>query len=191
MAQNATNIHVGPGRIWFGVTAPVTGAPPTLMAHTAGVPASGTEVGHTSGNTVITFQNVKADIDSEQAFGVVDTYATGQTLEITMTLQERVYAILQKLFEGLGSATAAGYDLFYGGGPLSSVPSFAVMISSPRRDDNTKYEVFVGYRMQMVSPVPITYSRTERSMIVATLRGTHDTARTVGDQLFQFYREKP
>lgn len=191
MAQNATNIHVGPGRIWFGITAPTTGTPPTLMSHTAGVPASGTEVGHTSGDTVITFQNVKSDIDSEQSFGIVDTYATGQTLEITMTLQERVYNIMQTLFEGLGSVNDAAYDLFYGGGPLSSVPSIAVMISSPRRDNNAKFEVFVGYRMQMVSPVPITYSRVNRSMIAATLRGTHDSSRSVGDQLFQFYREKP
>jgi hypothetical protein len=189
MAQNAQNIHVGPGRIWFGVTAPTTGNPPTLMTHTAGVPASGTEVGHTSGNTVATFQNVKSDINSEQSFGVVDTYATGQTLEVTMTLQERVYAILQKLFEGAGSDTQAGYDLFYAGGPIA-VPSYAVMISSPLRQDPTKFEVFVGYRMQLVSPLPLTFSRTDVSMIPVTLRGTHDSSRNVGDQLFQWYREK-
>lgn len=189
MAQDATKIHVGPARIWFGVTAPATGTPPTLMAHTAGVPATGTEVGHTNGNTVVTFQNVKADINSEQSFGIVDTYATGQSLEITMTLQERVYAILQKLFEGIGSATTANEDLFYGGGPIA-VPSFAVMLSSPLRQDPTLFEVFVGYRMQLTSPVPLTYSRTDVSMIAVTLRGTHDTARNVGDQLFQFYREK-
>lgn len=188
MAQDASKIHVGPGRIWFGVTAPATGTPPTLMSHTAGVPASGTEVGHTTGDTVVTFSNTKADINSEQTFGVVGTYVTGQTLEITMTLQERVYAILQKLFEGTGSATAGGYDLFYGGGPVS-VPSFAVMISSPLRQDNTKFEVFVGYNMELVSPVVITYSRTNVSTIPITLRGVHATTRNVGDQLFQFYRE--
>jgi hypothetical protein len=189
VAQNAANIHVGPARFFFGVTAPATGAPPTLMAHTAGVPASGTEVGHTSGNSVVTFQNAKSDINSEQTFGVIATYVTAQTLEITLTLQERVYTILQKLFEGVGSATAGGYDLFYGGGPVS-VPSFAVMLSSPLRTDNTKYEVFVGYKMELVSPVTLTYSRTDVSLIPVTLRGVHDTTRTVGDQLFQFYREK-
>lgn len=190
MAQNAANIHVGPGRIWFGITAPTTGTPPTLMTHTAGVPASGTEVGHTSGNTVVTFQNTKSDINSEQTFGVVGTYNTAQTVEITMTLQERVYSIFQKLFEGAGSATAAGYDLFYAGGPIS-VPSFAMMISSPRRDDATKFEVFVAYKVELVSPITLTYSRTEVSMVPVTLRGVHDTARNVGDQLLQFYREKP
>lgn len=189
MAQNANNIHVGPGRIFMGVTAPTTGTPPTLMAHTAGVPASGTEVGHTSGNTVITFENTKSDINSEQSFGIVDTYATGQTLQVTFTLQERVYSILQKLFEGIGSDTQAGYDLFYGGGPIA-VPSFAVMVSSPLRTDTTKFEVFVGYRMQMNAAFPITYSRTDVSMVAVTLRGTHDSSRNVGDQLFQWYREK-
>ena len=189
MAQDANNIHVGPGRIWFGITAPATGAPPTLMSHTAGVPASGTEVGHTNGNTTVTFQNVKSDINSEQTFGVVGTYVTAQTLEMTMTLQERVYAILQRLFEGVGSVDDAAYILFYGGGPVS-VPSFSVMISSPLRQDNTKYEVFIGYKMEVVSAVPLTYSRTEVSMIAVTLRGVHDSTRTVGDQLFQFYREK-
>jgi hypothetical protein len=189
LAQNAANIHVGPGRIWFGVTAPATGTPPTLMGHTAGVPATGTEVGHTNGNTVVTYSNVKSDINSEQTFGVVGTYNTGQTLEITMTLQERVAAILQKLFEGAGYATAGGYDLYFGGGPVS-VPSFTVMISSPLRTDNTKFEVFVGYKMELVSAITLTYSRTDVSMIPVTLRGVHDTSRNVGDQLYQFYREK-
>lgn len=159
------------------------------MTHTAGVPASGTEVGHTTGDTVATFENVKSDINSEQSFGIVDTYVTGQNLTVTMTLMERVYSILQKLFEGVGSATAGGYDLFYGGGPVS-VPSFSVMISSPLRQDNTKFEVFVGYRMQLSSPIPLTYSRTTVSQVAVTLRGTHDSTRNVGDQLFQWYREK-
>lgn len=189
MAQDATKIHVGPGRIWFGVTAPATGNPPTLMTHTAGVPASGTEVGHTSGNSVITFQNVKSDILSEQSFGVVDTYPTTQSLEVTLTVQERVYAVLTKLFEGVGTVTDGSKDLFYAGGPIT-VPSFAVMLTSPLRTDNTKFEVFVGYRMQMAAPVTLTYSRTDVSMVAVTLRGTHDTSRNVGDQLFQWFREK-
>ena len=189
MAQDADKIHIGPGRIFFGVTNPTTGTPhPSLMSHTAGVPASGTEVGHTTGDTVVTFQNVKSDIDSEQAFGVVGTYATGQTLEMTFTVQERVYAILQKLFEGVGSDTQAGYHLFHGGGPIT-VPSFGVMISSPRRTDTTLFEVFVGYKMEMVSPVTLTYSRATRSLIPVTLRGVHDTARDVNDQLFQYVIE--
>ena len=189
MAQTAANIHVGPGRIFFGVTAPATGTPPTLMSHTAGVPASGVEVGHTSGPTVVTFENVKSDINSEQSFGIVDTYATGQTFTMTFTAMERTYATLQKLFEGLGSEDEAGYEMYYGGGPIS-VPSFSVMISSPLRQDVSKFEFLVGYRMQMAAPVPLTYSRTEVSMVAVTLRGTHDSARNVGDQLFQLVREK-
>lgn len=189
MAQDATKIHVGPGRVWFGVTAPTTGTPPTLMTHTAGVPASGTEVGHTSGNTVVTFQNTKSDINSEQTFGIVGTYNTAQTVEVTLTLQERVYAILQKLFEGAGTATAGGYDLFYVGGPIS-VPSFAMMISSPLRTDNTKFEIVVLYKVELVSPITLTYSRTDVSMIPVTCRGVHDTTRNVGDQLMQWIREK-
>lgn len=160
------------------------------MTHTAGVPSTGTEVGHTNGNTVINFANVKSDINSEQTFGVVGTYTTAQTLEVTMTLQERVYGILQKLFEGVGSANASGYSLFYAGGPVS-VPSFSIMISSPLRTDNTKFEVFVGYKMEMTSPITLTYSRTDVSMIAVNMRGVHDTTRTVGDQLMQWYREKP
>lgn len=189
MAQDASKIHVGPARIWLGTTQPTTGAPPTLAGHTAGVPATGTEVGHTTGATTVTFQNVKSDIDSEQSFGIVDTYITAQTLEMTMTVQERNYGILGRIFEGLGSVDDGSKTLIYGGGP-ANVASFTAFISSPLRQDNTKFEVFMGYRMQVVSPAPLTYSRTDRSTIPMTLRGTHDTARVVGDQLFQFYREK-
>lgn len=189
MAQDASKIHVGAGRIFVGVTAPATGAPPTLMAHTAGVPASGTEVGHTTGTSTFTYTPTKSDIMSEQALGVVDTFVATESASLTFTIQERTYLALKAAFDAIGAVDDVSKTLFYGGG-IYSVFSQAVMLTSRLRNAPTKYEVLVIYKSQSMDAVPLAYTRTEASTVSVTLRGVHDTARTEGDQLFQWFREK-
>jgi hypothetical protein len=189
LAQDATKIHIGAGFIYIGVTAPATGTPPTLMAHTAGVPATGTEVGHTQGNSTFTYTPTKGDITSEQAFGVVDTYVNTETAELAFTIKERNYAAMKMAFDNIGTVTDGAKDLFYAGG-VYTVASQAVMLVSRQRNAPTKYEVIVLYKAQSMDPVPIMYGRTAESTIGVRLRGVHDTSRNQGDQLFQWYREK-
>lgn len=191
MAQDAAKIHVGAARIWLQATAPATGNPPTLTPHTDGVPTAGTpvEAGHTTGVTTVTYTPTKVDIDSEQAFGVVDTYVSTETVEVTFTIQERNYAALKLAFDAIGNVDDGTKTLFFAGG-VYAVTSQCVILTSRRRNDATKFEVVTIYKAQSLEPVTLGYSRTERSTIPVRIRGVHDTTRTVGDQLFQWYREK-
>ena len=192
MAQNANNIEVGAGRIWIGGVAPATGTPPTLAVHTSGVPSSPqtgfTEVGHTFGDAVFSTSGSYQDIESEQAFGIVDTYVDGQMCELTFVAQERVYLLLKTLFDGVGTVTDGSKHLFYGGGAFT-VASQTVMLTAVQRKAPTKYEILTIYKAQSVSGIKLTYSRKNVGRYEVKLRGVHDTSRSVGDQLYQFFRE--
>lgn len=190
MAQSESNIHIGAGRIWLGVTAPASGAPPTLMGHTNGVPATGTEVGHTEGNAVFTYKPTKDTIPSEQALSVVGVFTTDEMCQLTFKAQERVYQVLRAAFDSIGTVSDGSKDLFYGGGLTITPLTQAIMLSSARRDIAAKYEVLVIYKAVNMEGVEISYGKATRSTYQITLRGLADTTRTIGDQLFQWYREK-
>lgn len=193
MGQNANNIHIGAARIFIGGVAPVTGDPPILAAHTNGVPSTPqtgfTEVGHTFEDTVFSYSGTVQDIESEQAFGVVGTYAVDQKCSLTFTCQERVAVALKTAFDAIGFVDDGAKTLFYAGGPYT-VQSQCVMLTSPRRDAPSKYEVLVIYAAQSVGGMKLTYSRKTPSRYAVELRGIHDTTRTIKDQLWQWFREK-
>ncbi len=194
MAQDAAKIHVGAGKIYIGTIAPATGTPPTRSAHTSGVPSAPQtgfiEVGHTDGESTFSYSSEIEDIMSEQAFGIVDSYATNQTASLTFTAQERTYNTLQMAFGGIGSSqvTTPNADLFYAGG-IFALLNRVVILTSPRRDNPAAFEVLTLYKAQSVEGIELPYSRTTPSRYKVTLRAVHDTTRNVGDQLFQWYRE--
>lgn len=192
MAQNAANIHVGAALIFIGGVAPTTGTPPTLTVHTNGVPSSPqtgfTEVGHTYEDTVFQYTPTIQDIESEQAFGIVDSYAIDQKCTLKFTCQERVYIALKTAFDAIGQVSDGSKILFYGGGSYT-VGSACVILTSRQRNAPSKYEVLTIYKAQSVEGVQLTYSRKNPSRYAVTLRGVHDTSRNVGDQLFQWFKE--
>lgn len=188
LGQDAREIHVGPGRIFINVTAPPSTLPRTLMTHVEGEPATGDEVGHTTGPTVATYTLTKADIESEQAFGVIDSYATAQSIEMTFTARQQNYELRRRLMEGLHAAKQGGAQVFTGGGQ-PAIESFSICIISPRRGDPSRFQVLTIYKAQVVSPVPFTFSRTDISDTPVTIRGVHDTSRMHNDQMFQHYIE--
>src|SRR4051812_29625074 len=115
MAQNPANIHIGAGRIFLGVTNPATGTPPTLMTHTAGVPATGTEVGYTQDAATFTYKQNKQEVTAEQSLNPVDVFVTDEECMIEFTAMEHVYNTLKAAFDSVGTISDGSKDLFYGG----------------------------------------------------------------------------
>ena len=82
MATSAANIFVGAGNIFLGKTGtgvlPTSGTPPTIFAHTAGVPSGAqtgyTHIGHTEGDATFTYKATKTEITSEQNLAPVDVF---------------------------------------------------------------------------------------------------------------------
>jgi hypothetical protein len=192
MAQNASNIHIGMARIWLGVTAPATGTPPTMLAHTDGVPATGTEAGYTQGESEFSYAQEKNEIEAEQSLNPVDVYVTTERATLTFTALEHVYNTLKTAFDNTGSVDDANKTLFYGGDAsgLQSVTTQTVALTSRLRNAPTKFEVLVLYKVFNAEGIKIAYGRTSEAVYAVSLTALVDTTRNVGDRIFQWFREK-
>lgn len=192
MAQNPANIHIGAARIFLGVTNPATGTPPTLMTHTDGVPATGTEVGYTDSGTEFMYKQNKKEVTAEQSLNPVDVFVESEEITIKFVAMEHVYNTLKTAFDNVGTVDDVNKSLFYGGdgAGLVSVTTQAVMLSSRIRTAPTEFEILVIYRVYNMEGIQMPYARTDVAKYSITLKGLTDTTRDPGDRLFQFYREK-
>ncbi len=193
MAQDPNNIHIGAARLWLNVTAPATGTPPTLLTHTDGVPATGTEVGYTQDAATFTYKQNKQEVEAEQSLNPVDVFIVNEEIMIEFNAMEHVYNTLKTAFDNVGTVDDATKSLFYGGdgSGLVSVTTQCVALTSRIRTAPTKFEVLVLYRVYNVEGIVVPYNRTGVAVYKITLKGLVDTTRNAGDRLFQWYREKP
>lgn len=185
MSLNAANVHQGPGRIFINITNPASGDPPTAMAHTAGVPTPGVEVGYTTGDLIFRRTKETGLINAEQATGPIGAYLLGEGVEVEFTALERVYTTLQAAFDNTGQVHTGGRMLFYGGGSAYPIRTQTVFVSSLRPNQAGKYEISVIYRAYSVQGYETQYRKSGASEFKMILRGLFDTTRTVNDQLYQ------
>ena len=192
MAQNPANIHIGMARIFLNVTAPATGTPPTLLTHTDGVPATGTEVGYTKDASTFTYKQNKQDVVAEQSLNPVDVFVVDEMAQLEFTAMEHVYNTLKTAFDNIGNVDDGSKTLFYAGDSsgLISTTTQCVALTSRIRTAPTKFEVLCMYRVYNVEGIVIGWQRTAEATYKVTLKGLIDTTRNLGDRLFQFYREK-
>lgn len=194
MAQDAAKIHWGPARIFLGGTAPVTGAPPTLVAHTSGVPSApaGTEVGHTEGDAIFTYQLKKEAIKSEQVLADVDVMAVEEIAMMEFVCQEQTYSTLVTAFDNVGTVSDGSKDLFYfgGGTAVLSPKTQCVTLTSIQRNAPTKFIVSCLYKVWTGEGVKFDFGKKKKSTYKVTLYALADTARTAGDYMGQHFREK-
>jgi hypothetical protein len=192
MAQSATNIHIGAARIWLNVTAPATGTPPTLLGHTDGVPASGTEVGYTRDAATFTYKQNKQEVQAEQSLNPVDVFITTEECQLEFNAMEHVYNTLKTAFDNIGTVTDGSKDLFYAGdgSALVSVTTQCVALTSRIRTAPTKFEVLCIYKVYNMEGIAIPYARTTEAIYKVTLKALVDQSRNAGDRLYQWFKEK-
>lgn len=192
MAQDATKIMAGPARIFVGVTAGTSGAPPTLITHTDGVPGSGDEVGFTEGDAIFSYQAIKEEIEAEQSLAAVDVFVTGEMASITFTAQEHVVAALKRAFDNTGFDSTAGRELFYMGGGTSVLAprKECVVLTARQRLAPTKFLVAVLYRAYSPDGFKMSFGKKTKGVYPVTLKGLADVTRTANDQLGYYAVEK-
>lgn len=192
MAQSPSNIHIGAARLFLGVTAPATGTPPTLMTHTDGVPATGTEAGYTQDAATFTYKQNKQEVTAEQSLNPVDVFVLNEEISIEFTAMEHVYNTLKTAFDNVGTVDDVNKSLFYGGdgAGLVSVTTQSVMLSSRIRTAPTKFEILVLYRVYNMEGIIMPYARTTPAVYKIMLKGLVDTTRNAGDRSFQWFKEK-
>jgi hypothetical protein len=191
MAFDVTRIEVGPARIFLGVTLPASGAFPTLVTHTAGVPGSGTEVGLTDGDTVIEIQSQKTEITAEQFYAPVEVFLTMQTAKVSFNAKESTVIALRAALDNVLQQTTGTEDAFaFGSGAGAfSVLKQSVFMSARRRDNPAKYIIAMLYSAYASKPLTYTFSRTKPATYPVELTALAVTSRTAGDCMGQFYRE--
>jgi hypothetical protein len=190
MALNAANIHLGPARIFLGVTNPATADPPTWMTHVAGVPATGTEAGYTEGDTIFRVATDKTEILAEQASGPVKVIETMERVEAEFTALERTYDTLRSAFENAKTVNDANRMGWYSGGLNKVVRTQSVMLTSPRPDFAGMYEISLIYKAYNMNGYETAYRKAGASSYRITLRGLNDSTRVLNDQLYQHFIEK-
>jgi hypothetical protein len=192
MSQNPQNIHIGAARIFLNVTAPATGTPPTLLSHTDGVPATGTEVGYTQDAASFTYKQNKQEVEAEQSLNPVDVFVLNEEISIEFNAMEHVYNTLKTAFDNVGTVDDGSKSLFYGGdgAGLVSVTTQCVALTSRIRTAPTKFEVLVLYRVYNMEGITMPYARTTPAVYKITLKGLTDTTRNAGDRSFQWFKEK-
>lgn len=192
MAFTPNRIHVGPARIFVGVTNPASGGPPTFVAHTAGVPATGTEIGLTNADTVFTYEAKKSEIQAEQYYAGVDVFLTQESAKITFTAQESTVIALQTAFDNIGQFSDGTKDAFYAGSGSGAFAALkqSVMITARQRVNTSKYIVILMYVSYPSKGLNYPFSRTKAAMWPVEFTALADTTRTAGDAMFQYYFEK-
>ena len=186
---NADNIQVGPGRIFLGVTAPGVGA---WATHTAGVPATGVEVGFTEGDLIIRRPKEIVEIMAEQSYAPVAIFPTREDIEVEFVAMERVFETLHAAFDNV-SVTNDGtrWGARSGGQFGFALRTQTVMVTSPRPNQAGRYEHLFIYAAYSAEGVETAYRKGGASTIRMRLRGKLDTSRASGDQLYQWSMEKP
>jgi hypothetical protein len=191
MSFDVTKIHVGAARIFTGVTAAVSGAPPTYITHTNGVPGTGTEIGLTEGDCTIQYTLHKQEIAAEQSLGIVDIFADTESAMLSFTMQEANAQALKAAFDSsVGYDNTAGDAFYFGGGTAVLAPmTTCVFFSAVRRDAPTKYIVGQLYKAYSKDGFNFSFSRTKKSTVKVTLVAIADLTRTAKDQMGYVRRE--
>lgn len=191
MAFNPNRIHVGPARIFVGVTNPASGAPPTFVAHTAGVPATGTEIGLTNGDTLFTYEAKKAEVEAEQYYAGVDVYLQQESAKLSFTAQESTVVALKAAFDNIGQFTDGTKEAFYAGSGSGAFACLkqSVMITARQRVNPAKYLIILMYVAYPSKGLNYPFGRTKPAMSPVEFTSLADTTRTAGDAMFQWYYE--
>lgn len=192
MAQNPGRIHQNAARIFAGVTPPVTGIPPTFLAHTNGVPATGVEMGLTEGPAIFRYRNTKKMIKAEQSLAGVDAAVIDEMAEIEITVMEHTYAVLQRAFDASGTVTDGTKDAFFfgGGAGVLDARKECVVLTSSQRNAPTKYLVMVLYRCYTELGYEVGLTAQKESVYKMKFIGLADVARNAGDSVGQMFIEK-
>lgn len=196
MAFDPTKIRVAAGRIYFGVTNPTTGDP---LALTSGVPATGTEIGLTQGESVVTYDVTYDDIMSDQVLGVVAVFATKEELTLEFTMLEytatQMNSFLQNSALTTDNISDPNTDLFTIGnladGDGSFVDLSSIYLVSPIPGTTPQRFTIVGlYQAYQSEKAAMRYTREGPTVQKSNFKAIADLARDPGDYLGQIVVER-
>lgn len=195
MALDPTKIRVAAGRLYANVTPPSSGSP---LALTTGVPASGTEMGLTQGESVFTYEVTYDEELADQVLSPVGVFATQEQMQLEFTLLEYVARNLQDLMQQVtltsNEGTTPKYDLFTIGttSPVGATVALqsVTLISSIPGTNPLRYTIVMLYQAYQQAPATMRYTREGSTIMKATYRAMPLLSRNDGDLLGQIVIER-
>jgi hypothetical protein len=175
---------IGQGDLWVGVTAPADGA---LLALTAGVPATGTNVGLTGGPAEFDIEQVVEGIHVEQAVGKVGPRIKEEKAKLKVKLAEATYLnfVTSLALATSGTDTTPSPDVNYVklGGKRKLTTTCVVLVAPI--DDGARYQYIVIYKAT-AKGTKLHFKAGETQMFEVEFTAWEDVTRTLGDRLFQY-----
>jgi len=195
MALDPTKIRVAAGRLYAGVTPP---ASPVPLALTTGVPASGTEMGLSQGESLVTYEVTYDEEMADQILSAAAVFATQESLQLEFSLLEygvaQVQDVLQqsKLYvEDAGSPDSDTFTMGSSSPVGATVPLQSItLVSSIPGTSPTRYTIVMLYQAYQAAPSVLRYTREGSTVMKCTFRAMADTARQEQDFLGQIVIER-
>jgi len=181
-----SEMHQGPGDLWWIGTAPVDGTPRLTLA-SDGTPDSETHgtcihLGAIQSAITTAVKAKIADIDLDQYDAPVDGYLTELESSIEAEMAQTEAAKLQRAL-GVGTyATGSGYKHLTFGGNLT-VPTGCIAAISRKRVSGTKYIVATLFKAAAVGGFQVVFGRSKASTYKIKFTGLSDLTRTAGKQV--------
>jgi hypothetical protein len=149
------------------------------------VPATGSDIGATQGDTIFSYQNTKKEIEIEQSLAPVKVLTITEITSIEFTALEHTYTTLQWAIDNVGKEDVAGGRAFYfGNGSSILIPTTGcVMVTSMQPDAPTKFIIGVLYKCYIGDAWKMPFRRAGESTFKVTLKGLADLTRNLGDQV--------
>ena len=211
-STSPTLIQVGPALLWVNVTKPADGAFLLVSGNVTGATdqriygpvlytVSGTFIGSTIGDSTMAYKCSFVDIRTETSLSTVEKVLNTEDARVNAAVAELTAENIRDTLPGsywnqpVATVTTATDPLMPGrtqhrltvGGLRLVAPQCIAMISAGRRIGlaGPFSYVFCGYNAVSTEGFEAPYSRGRETVWRASFEMIADTARSVGDQLFQ------
>ena len=206
MALNAANVRVGAGRVYMGTSPPTAGQHINLPG--TGIPATGTEVGLTEGESVFTYEVTYFEIMAEQSLGAVEVFATEESAQLEFTMKEYIQANIEDFFNTmLGTSVDAApttpgtpFTDIYEGGRILGLAAVAgevtlqsCLLVAPIPNTSgvaQRYTYVMLYTAYQSEASAVRYTKSGDSLMKVTMKGICDLTRGDTSTLFQLAVER-
>jgi len=192
MAVTETNLlmKIKGGNIYTGCTLPAAYSAPAL---TAGVPAGGTDVGATIGESTFQYTANIEVVDIEQTTAKVAPHVVDEEIQLSFTMAEltatNLKTALSQTHEATVTVGADTFSVMHLGGNIDVTGSCICVVSEKANQPGKFYGAMI-YNAYIADSVSIAHKRGEVAQVEVTMAGSALLTRSDGDRLGQYFDEQ-
>lgn len=172
--------------VYFDCTVPSVWTAPTL---TAGVPAGGTDVGATIGETTFTYAPNIETVEIEQTTAMIAPHVINEEVSLQFTMAETTAANLVRAFSQTFERTSGSFTVMNLGGNIDVTGRCVAAVAEKSNQPGLYYGAML-YNAYLSSDATVAHKRGEVNVVEITLNGSALLTREEGDQLGQYFDQQ-